>query len=110
MQNQMTHQNASHPPKTIIQEVIGVFLYNGHAVDPTMLTALSAIPSAQAKLTEDTMTRCKQFLTYAATHQDATITYKRSDMVLVVHSDASYLSVLHLGTSLEFDVKVIYHL
>jgi hypothetical protein len=57
-----------------------------------MLTALSAIASAQAEPTENTMTRCKQFLDYAATHQDAIITYKKSDMVLVVHSDASYLS------------------
>ena len=32
------------------------------------------------------------FLDYAATHQDAIITYRASDMVLVVHSDASYLS------------------
>ncbi len=79
--------------KNIIQEMIGVFLYYGHAVDPTMLTALSTIASAQAKPTEDTMTCCKQFLDYAATHQDAiVITYKKSDMVLVVHSDASYLS------------------
>ncbi len=54
--------------------------------------ALSAIASAQAEPTEETMTRCKQFLDYAATHQDAIITYKKSDMVLVVHSDASYLS------------------
>ena len=38
------------------------------------------------------MERCKQFLVYAATHQDAIITYHASDMVLVVHSDASYLS------------------
>ena len=38
------------------------------------------------------MTRCKQFLDYAATHQDAILTYKSSNMVLVVHSDASYLS------------------
>jgi hypothetical protein len=38
------------------------------------------------------MTRCKQFLDYAATHQDTILTYKSSDMVLVVHSDASYLS------------------
>jgi hypothetical protein len=57
-----------------------------------MLTALSAIASAQAKPTEETMTCCKQFLNYAATHQDAILTYKSSDMVLVVHSDASYLS------------------
>jgi hypothetical protein len=41
---------------------------------------------------EDTMTRCKQFLDYTVTHQDAIITNKKSDMVLVVHRDASYLS------------------
>jgi hypothetical protein len=57
-----------------------------------MLTALSAIASTQTKPTKDTMTRCKQFLDYAATYQDAIIIYKKSDMVLVVHSDASYLS------------------
>jgi hypothetical protein len=34
----------------------------------------------------------QKFLDYAATHQDAVLTYKRSDMVLVVHSDALYLS------------------
>jgi hypothetical protein len=57
-----------------------------------MLTALSAIESAQAKPTEETMTRCKPFLDYAATHQDAILSYKASDMVLVVHSNVSYLS------------------
>jgi hypothetical protein len=57
-----------------------------------MLTALSAIASTQAEPTDETMPRCKQFLDYAATHQDAIITYKKSDMVLVVHSNASYRS------------------
>ena len=71
---------------------MGVFLSYGRAVDSTLLTALSAIASAQSEPTKETMTRCKQFLDYAATHQDAIITYKKSDMVLVVHSDASYLS------------------
>jgi hypothetical protein len=79
-------------PKDIVKEVIGVFLYYGQAVDSTMLTALSAVASAQAKPTDETMTRCKQFLDYTATHQDAIITYKKSDMVLIVHSNASYLS------------------
>jgi hypothetical protein len=57
-----------------------------------MLTALGSIASAQAEPTEETMTCCNQFLDYAATHHDAIITYKKSDMVLVVHSVASYLS------------------
>ncbi len=78
--------------KKQIHEVIGVFLYYGRTVDSTMLTALSAIASAQAKPTEETMVRCKHFLVYTATHQDAVFTHKRSDMVLVIHSDASYLS------------------
>jgi hypothetical protein len=78
--------------KKYIQEVIGVFLYYGRTVDSTMLTALSAIASAQAEPTEETMTHCKQFLDYAATHPDAILTYKRSNIVLVVHSNASYLS------------------
>ena len=38
------------------------------------------------------MANTKLFMDYAATHQDAIITYRASDMVLVVHSDASYLS------------------
>jgi hypothetical protein len=87
-----TSQRLSPSEKKYIQEVIGTFLYYGRAVDSTMLTALSAIASAQAEPTEETMTHCKQFLDYAATHQDAILTYKASDMVLVVHSDASYLS------------------
>ncbi len=87
-----TAQRLSPAEKKYIQEVIGVFLYYGRGIDSTMLTALSAIASAQAKPTEKTMTRCKQFLNYTATHQDAILTYKISNMVLIIHSDASYLS------------------
>ena len=56
-----------------------------------MLTALSAIVSAQAEPTEETMAHCKHFLNYASTHQAVILTYTRTNMVLVVHSDASYL-------------------
>jgi hypothetical protein len=61
--------------KKFIQEVIGVFLYYGRAVDSTMLTALSGIASAQAEPTKEAMVQCKQFLNYAATHQDAVLRY-----------------------------------
>ena len=87
-----TSQRLPPSEKKYIQEVIGTFLYYGRAVDSTMLTALLAIASAQAEPTEETMTHCKQFLDYTATHQDAILTYKASDMVLVIHSDVSYLS------------------
>ena len=57
-----------------------------------MLAALGSLATQQASSTENTMKNVKQFLDYAATHQDAIITYRASDMVIAVHSDASYLS------------------
>jgi hypothetical protein len=77
--------------KLFIQQVTGTFLYYARAVDSTMLVALSAIASDQASPTKNTMRKCLQFLDYVATHPDAILTFKRSNMVLNVHSDASYL-------------------
>jgi hypothetical protein len=78
--------------KKFIQEVMGVFLYYSRAVNSTMLTGLSTIASAQAEPTKNTMTQCWQFLDCARTHQNTILTYKESDMVLIVHRDPSYLS------------------
>ena len=38
------------------------------------------------------MKRCRHFLDYMATHPNAKLRYYASDMVLNIHSDASYLS------------------
>jgi hypothetical protein len=38
------------------------------------------------------MTLCKQFLDYVALLDEAILTYKANNMVLTIHSDASYLS------------------
>ncbi len=54
--------------------------------------ALSEISSQQAAPTENTMKRVNQFLDYMWTCPDAVIRYRASDMILNVHSDASYLS------------------
>jgi hypothetical protein len=78
--------------KKFIQEVTEVFLFLARAVDGTMLTPLSALASEQASPTELTMEKCLQFLDYAATQDDAILTYKASNMILVIHSNASYLS------------------
>eukprot|EP00957_Ditylum_brightwellii_P113137 8628239-Ditylum_brightwellii.AAC.1 len=50
------------------------------------------IASQQADATEATMKACHHLLDYVATHPNATIRYLASNMMLVVHSDASYLS------------------
>ena len=38
------------------------------------------------------MINIKQLLDYDATHPDAAVTYRSSNMVLAAHSNASYLS------------------
>ena len=78
--------------KKFIQQVCGKFLFLGRAVDPTLLCPISAIAAQSAAPTEETMRRTKQLLDYLASQDDAVITYTASDMILAVHSDASYLS------------------
>ncbi|KAL3781993.1 hypothetical protein HJC23_013821 [Cyclotella cryptica] len=95
-------QQYTHPPDTspplskpdalFIKEVIGVFLYYARAVDCTMLAALGSLAAQQANPTQLTLSHVKHFLDYAASHPDAMVTFHASDMVLAVHSDASYLS------------------
>jgi hypothetical protein len=76
----------------LLQEIIGTLLYYARAIDSTMLVALSSLASAQANGTQETAKACTKLLNYAATHSEATIRYKSSDMILHIHSDASYLS------------------
>jgi hypothetical protein len=78
--------------KKFIQEVIGTFLYYVQCVNSTMLAALGSIATPQANPTMNTMKKVRQFLDYASAHPDAIGTYHLSDMVLVGHSNASYLS------------------
>ena len=78
--------------KKYVHQVLGTFLYYGRAVDGTMLTALSANASSQAKPMRLTMHKIKLFLDYVATNPDAVLTYRASNMVRAVHSDDSCLS------------------
>ena len=77
---------------TRLQEIIGVLLYYARAVDNTMLVALGTLASAQTQGTEATMDAATLLLNYAASNPDATVRWHASDMILHIHSDASYLS------------------
>ena len=57
-----------------------------------MLVALCTISSTQITPIETTIEKITDFLNYAATHPVTVIRYLPSDMILHVHSDASYLS------------------
>jgi hypothetical protein len=76
-----------------IQKVTGSVLYYARAVDPTVLMPLNNIAMEQTKDTEKTQVTTMQLLDYLVTHLDDTIRYHASDMILHIHSDASYLSV-----------------
>eukprot|EP00804_Cyclotella_cryptica_P029536 CCRYP_020583-RA/>CCRYP_020583-RA protein AED:0.35 eAED:0.26 QI:0/-1/0/1/-1/1/1/0/1386 len=75
-----------------VQQVVGSLLFYARAVDNTLLPGLSAIASDQAQATQLTMNRCIQILDYCASHPDAKVRFRASDMILNIHSDASYLS------------------
>jgi hypothetical protein len=86
------------PPLTskqclIIQKVTGSVVYYSRYVDPTVIMPLNDIATEQTKATEKTQTATNQLLDYLATHPDGTIRYHASDMILHIHSNASYLSV-----------------
>ena len=75
-----------------IQSVIGSLLYYARAVDPTLLPAINTIAMQQTIATENTIKATKQLLDFVATYPNSALTYTSSDMILHVHSDASYLS------------------
>jgi hypothetical protein len=94
---QYTTKNET-PPLTAqqcltIKKVTGSVLYYAKAADLTVLMPLNDIAMEQIKATEKTQATTNQMLDYLATHPDATIRYHASDMVLNIHSDASYLVV-----------------
>jgi hypothetical protein len=75
-----------------IQQIVGSILYYARAVDMTVLAALSAIAIEQTKATHKTRDRSIQLLDYLASNQDAKVRFHASEMVMNIHSDASYLS------------------
>jgi hypothetical protein len=84
--------------KKCIQQVIGSFLYYAWSINPTILMALSDIATQQAAPTENTKKQVEQFLDYMWTHPNAKICYCASNMILNIHSNASYLSAPCAGS------------
>jgi hypothetical protein len=80
-------------PDTIkhVQDIVSTLLFYGKAVNPTLLAALSSIAARQANGTTGVSKSCQQLLDYVATHLNASICYKACNMILAVHTNASYL-------------------
>eukprot|EP00957_Ditylum_brightwellii_P096785 7371017-Ditylum_brightwellii.AAC.1 len=78
--------------KRQVQQVVGTLLFYSRQVDPIILTALSSIAAEQNNDMASTAQAVVMLLDYAATNPDAKIRFRRSDMILCIHSNSSYLS------------------
>ena len=78
--------------RTYVHQIVGTLLYYAITLDLFLLVSLCNIASTQASPTDATMSKVTHIMDYVATHPDAAITYRASDMVLASESDASYLS------------------
>jgi hypothetical protein len=58
----------------------------------TVLMALSTIAANQTIATAWTLEQCTQMLHYLTHNADAQVRFSASDMIMNIHSDASYLS------------------
>jgi hypothetical protein len=87
------------PPLTA-QQCLTIQKVTGYVLYYAILMPLNDTATEQTKATEKTQAATNQLLDYLATHPDATIRYHASDMILHIHSDASYLSVSHARSSL----------
>ena len=74
-----------------IQQVTGKFGYPSRCVDNTMQHALNELCIAATTGTEQTMKELVHFLNYCSSNPDASIIYRKSDMILAIDSDAAYL-------------------
>jgi hypothetical protein len=75
-----------------LQQLTGTLLYYSRAVDPTLIMPINVLASEQSKATEVTADKVIKLLNYCNTHPEMKIRYHASDIILHIHSDASYLS------------------
>jgi hypothetical protein len=75
-----------------LQQLTGTLLYYERAVDPTLIMPINVLASDQSIATEITADKVIKLLNYCNTHPETKTRYHASDMILHIHSDASYLS------------------
>jgi len=75
-----------------IQQITGTLLYFARAVDPTLLVAINKVSLEQSNPTPSTERAAMRLLQYIKAYPNPIITYHPSDMVLIIHSDATFAS------------------
>jgi hypothetical protein len=75
-----------------LQQLTGSILHYASAVDPTLIMPINVLASEQSNATEVNADKVIKLLNYCNTHPETKIRYHASEMILDIHSDASYLS------------------
>jgi hypothetical protein len=75
---------------TTNKKITGSVIYYSRAVDPTVLMPIKDIATEKTTATGKTQTATSQLWDYLVTHPDTTIRFYESDMILHIHSDATY--------------------
>jgi hypothetical protein len=92
VENETTSPALSAKDVNKLQQLTGTLLYYARAVDPSLIMPINVYVSEQSRATADTADKVIKLLNYCNTHPDTKIRYHASDMILYIHSDASYLS------------------
>jgi hypothetical protein len=75
-----------------LQQLTGTLFYYARAVDPALIMPINILASEQSNATEVTADKVIKLLNYCNTHPETKKFYHASDMILHIHSNASYLS------------------
>jgi hypothetical protein len=92
MEDETTSPALSDKDVNKLQQLTGTLLYYARAVDPTSILPINALASEKSRATAVTAEKVIKLINYCNTHPESKIRYHASDMILHIHSDASYLS------------------
>ena len=77
---------------TRVWQVVGKVLFYARAIYSNLLMGLNTIALQQENATACTESLVTHLLNYCATYPDAVLTFDASNMILHIHTDASFLS------------------
>jgi hypothetical protein len=84
VENETTSTSLSAKDVKKLQQLTGTLLFYARVVDPTLIMPINVLASEQSKSTADTSDKVIKL-------PETKIRYHASDMILYIHSDASYL-------------------
>ncbi len=71
--------------------MVASILYNAQAINITILMTLNTTATEQSTVKEFMVDTVENLLDYCAIHPIAKMSYKKSDIILTFHSDASFI-------------------